>query len=275
MLKRILVGLNGSEYSRAATELALRWAKRHQAAIEGLGIVDVPHLTAPDFVPLGAGTYKVQRDVALVTAADEQMAELLADFEARCSTAGVSCRTNKLAGDPEKLLVREAQRADLLMVGRKTVPHELGVPASLVLSEVLRHATRPVLCVPATPNDAGGVLVAYDGSAQAAKSLQVFEAIGLANDRDIHILTVSSNPADRTAGQRAAEYLQIHGHQVQVHFESSPTAPHRIILAEAKRLDAGLIVMGCYGQSPFKEMFFGSVTAAVLRGTPLPLFLYH
>jgi nucleotide-binding universal stress UspA family protein len=60
-----------------------------------------------------------------------------------------------------------------------------------------------------------------------------------------------------------------------VHFELSSTVPDRIILDQARRLEVGLIVMGSYGEPPFKELFFGSVTGAVLRGAPLPLFLYH
>jgi nucleotide-binding universal stress UspA family protein len=48
-----------------------------------------------------------------------------------------------------------------------------------------------------------------------------------------------------------------------------------VILSEAKRLHAGLIVMGAYGQPLIKETVFGSVTARVLKKSNLPLFLYH
>jgi len=119
MLKRILVGLNGSHYSRAAAETAIALANKHHARILALGIVDVPHLTAPEAVPLGAGAFKVERDVALVEAADRKISNLLMDFEQRCAAANVACGTLKLSGDPEELLVREAQAVDLLVIGRK------------------------------------------------------------------------------------------------------------------------------------------------------------
>jgi nucleotide-binding universal stress UspA family protein len=147
MLKRIVVGLNGSPYSRAAAETAMALAEQQHASIVGLGVVDVPHLTAPEAVPLGAGAFKVERDVALVEAADRKISSLLTDFQQRCTAANISCRTLKLSGDPEKLLVREAQGVDLLVMGKKSIPEGPGRVASHVLRETLRHATRPVLCV--------------------------------------------------------------------------------------------------------------------------------
>jgi len=278
MLKRILVGLNGSQYSRAAAEAAIALAEHHHSTIVGLGVVDVPHLTAPEAVPLGAGAFKVERDVALVQAADEKISQLLADFEQQCTKADVSCRTVKLSGDPEKLLVRQAQGVDLLVMGKKSIPEGPGRVASHVLRQTLRYATRPVLCV--CQSDARNwnnapVLVAYDGSPQAAKTLQIFQAIGLGRGRDIHLLMVTGNSADQHTVELAADYLKVYDHRVHVHFKPSGLPPGEVIPAEAKRLQAGLIVMGAYGESPIKELFFGSVTRAVLKDSKLPLFLYH
>lgn len=278
MLKRLLVGLNGSQYSRAAAEAAIALAEHHHSSIVVLGVVDVPHLTAPEAVPLGAGAFKVERDVALVEAADRKISSLLTDYQQHCAAANVACRTLKLSGDPEKLLVREAQGVDLLVMGKKSIPEGPGRVASHVLRETLRHATRPVLCV--CQSDARNwnnapVLVAYDGSPQAAKALQIFHAVGLSGGRDVHLLIVTSDSEDQHTVELAADYLQSYDHRVHVHFKSSGLPAGEVILAEAKRLQAGLIVMGAYGESPIKELFFGSVTRAVLKDSKLPLFLYH
>jgi nucleotide-binding universal stress UspA family protein len=47
------------------------------------------------------------------------------------------------------------------------------------------------------------------------------------------------------------------------------------ILAQARQLNAGLVVMGAYGQPTIREFFLGSVTRSLLQSSPLPLFLYH
>jgi nucleotide-binding universal stress UspA family protein len=278
MLKRILVGLNGSEYSRAAGEVAIGLAKKQGAAVVGLGIVDVPHLTGPEAVPLGAGAFKMERDAAFVEAADQRISLLLADFAQQCSQAEVSCQTLKMSGDPEKLMNQEAQRVDLLVVGKKSTPESPGMVASHVLRQTLRNATRPVLCVSEFDSAAFGtapVLVAYDGSPQAAKALQMFQAIGLASGRDIHLLVVADGSDDQHNLELAAEYLRAYDHQVQFTYEESELPASSVILSEARRLNAALIVMGAYGQSPIKELFFGSVTRGVLGESKLPLFLYH
>jgi len=278
MLKRILVGLNGSQYSRAAAETAAELARHHGASVVGIGIVDVPHLTSPEAVPLGAGIYKSERDSALVKAADKKISNLLTAFERRCRDLEITCSTIKLCGDPEKLLAREAQGADLLVMGKKSKHEEPGTVASNVLRQTLRYATRPVLCVCERDNslkNTAPVLVAYDGSPQAAKALQMFHAIELSSSRDLHLLMVTHDSEDQRTLILAAEYLKLYGQPVQIHFKPSGLSASSVILAEAKRLHVGMIVMGAYGQSPIKEMVFGSVTAGVLKGSILPLFLYH
>jgi nucleotide-binding universal stress UspA family protein len=162
-----------------------------------------------------------------------------------------------------------------LLVGKKHVPAEFGVAGTHVLAHVVRHAARPVVCVPAAANDHAAVLIAYDGSPESARALQMFQAIGLANRRDLHLLAVGATADQRYHAQCAVEYLHVHGHDAQLHLESASAPVGSVIVACARRLSAGLIVMGSCGRSRWKEMIFGSVTQAVLRDSNVPLFLYH
>ena len=86
---------------------------------------------------------------------------------------------------------------------------------------------------------------------------------------------MARDPRDRHLGELAVEYLKLHGHEVHLHVESSQGTAAAVILGEAKRLGAGIIVMGSFRQSQVKEFFFGSVTKSVLRDSTVPLFLYH
>jgi nucleotide-binding universal stress UspA family protein len=278
MLKRLLIGLNGSPYSRAATDVTLALARHHGASVTGLGVVDVPHLTGPEAVPLGAGAYKAERDATLVKAANARISGLLVEFERRCAALGIQSSSLKLCGDPEKLLAREAQGADLLVMGKKSIPEDPGNEATQVLRQTLRHATRPVLCVCEEVNNVphtAHVLVAYDGSPQAAKTLHIFHSLGLTSGREVHLLMVTRNSEDQRTLGLAAGFLKLHGESVHSHIMPSGLPASSVILSEAKRLHAGLIVMGAYGQPLIKETVFGSVTARVLKKSNLPLFLYH
>ena len=66
MLRVILVGLDGSAYSNAAIELGIRWAKKLDALLVGLGVVDEATICKPEPVPIGGSSYKQHRDEALV-----------------------------------------------------------------------------------------------------------------------------------------------------------------------------------------------------------------
>jgi nucleotide-binding universal stress UspA family protein len=275
MLKRILVGVSGTPYSRAAVQVALALAQRHRASVLGLAIVDLPHLTASQPTPLGGGAYKVERDEIVLASARTADAEWLAEFATAAAAAGVASHSLQLEGDPEKLLAAQAQQADLLVVGRETSSPELGVPASHVLRDLLHHTTRPVLCVSQAAPTEGPALVAYDGSPQAAKTLQAFLLLGLASEREVHVLSVVHDPGDRAAAELAMEYLRLHGQSAQLHVDASGTPPAKVILAETQRLGAAMIVLGAFGQPALKEFFFGSVTQTILEQSTVPMFLFH
>jgi nucleotide-binding universal stress UspA family protein len=165
-----------------------------------------------------------------------------------------------------------------LVLGKKSELDEGRAAASRVLRQTVRHATRPVLCV--DENDAldsseGPVLVAYDGSSHAAKSLQIFNTLGLAHGRKIHLVLVAKDSSELHTIDMAAEYLKTFGHEVHSKIRPAGLSIGTEILADARLVGASLIVMGAYGQSPVRELFFGSVTSAILKDSNLPLFLYH
>jgi nucleotide-binding universal stress UspA family protein len=126
--------------------------------------------------------------------------------------------------------------------------------------------------VPDSDHQRDPVLIAYDGSLLAAKAMQLFVASGLALRRPVHLLTMAEHP--EPIARRGREFLTSHGVQVYQHVDECRNPAERI-LEFALRLEVGLIVMGAYGQPRYREFMFGSVTAGVLKKTPVPLFLYH
>jgi nucleotide-binding universal stress UspA family protein len=48
-----------------------------------------------------------------------------------------------------------------------------------------------------------------------------------------------------------------------------------VLIAECRRLDANLLVMGSYGCSRLHELLPGSTTDRILRRSPLPLLIAH
>jgi nucleotide-binding universal stress UspA family protein len=275
MLRTILVGLDGSAHSRAATELGIRWAGQFDALVVGLGIIDEPSLRSSQPVPLGAGHFKEHLDETRLAQATRQVEQFLEQFTLRCTEAGVSSKVLENQGTPYEQILLEAQRYDLILLGQQTHFHfATGDSTGETLRQVIRNATRPVITVPAHLGECKTVLIAYDGSLQAARALQVFEATGLGRSWPVHIVNVSDDLAEaRRQAERAADFLRAHDIVAEIHTVHG--SPAEAVLKQAETVGAGLVVMGAYGQRTLREFFLGSATRSLLEKAPLPLFLYH
>lgn len=274
MIKRIILGLTGSELSQAAAQTAITWARLFDIELVAVTAIDVDRLSAGEAVPLGASAFKAQRDERLLSEAHAQADQWLSTFAAAAKSYRVVCDTRKREGDPAVVLSDEAQRGDLLLIGcnkvTKAGKHTLGVET------LLRNATRPILLAPhggVVPVDT--VLIAYDGSPEAAKALEIFQLLGLASGRTVHLLCVAPDEAASASAEVAADYLRLHGHNVHVLKQTSRSAPGQVIVSEAERVGAGVIVMGAYGRGKWMQRLLGSVTTDVINHTRIPLFLHH
>lgn len=272
MIKSVLVGLSGTRYSQAAAEQALLLAKNLPASLIAMAVIDLARVCPVESVPLGASGFKTDRDAALLAAAHQKADALLSDLAHRATSAGIEIQTKKAEGDPDSALCTEAQRVDLLVVGMKHHREEQGDAATATLQRVLRHASRPVLCVPAPAPDHSPALIAFDGSNPSARAVQQFVTSGLAADREVHLLTVGDHAG--AIAERCEQYLASHGIAVVRHL-SQELHPGEQILELSQRLGAGVIVMGAYGHSWVRETLFGSVTSTVVLRSKVPVFLYH
>jgi nucleotide-binding universal stress UspA family protein len=276
MLRSILVGMDGSAYSSAAVELAIRWAKRFDAFLVGLGIVDEPTICKREPVPIGAGHYKVERDQWLLTDARRRVESFLDRFVRRCAIEGVKCEAVQDVGVPAIQIVQKSRLCDLIMLGQQTHFHfETQNWPDETLRDVLRRGSRPVVAVPEAHQDGGCVLAAYDGSRQADRALQAFQASGLADEDEVQVLSVQADRADaeRLSGQ-AVDFLGLHGVKATPLPIRSTMSTDRIIIVKVQEVRRPhLLVMGAYGRSMWQEFVFGSVTTRVLQASPVPVFL--
>ena len=275
MLRRLIVGITGSAFSRNAVQTAMAYAKRHEAELVGVSVIDIARLTSAEPVPMGASAFKAHRDEKLIEDARRESDRLLSEFTAECAAQQIKGSAMQHKGEPAEVLAREAQRGDLLVLGRKGLPDE-GSGSSNAIERLVRLAGRPILTVPAEGVPEGRpVLVAYDGSREAATALQAFQLLGLAAGRPIHVLHVAHENADHSPAELAADYLRLHGHEAFTHHEVSRNRVSDVIVEEASRLKAGVIVMGTCGRPRITEAIFGSVTRAVLPQSGTALFLHH
>lgn len=143
-VKKVVVGVDGSEGSRRA----LRWAAS-EASVRGDALELVHVWEQPQaYAPQGLGAYPIDPE-PIEGAARALLEELVA--EARGLVPGVEVRGELVEGPPAQALLDAARNADLLVVGSRG----LGGFASLLLGsvshQVSHHAPCPVVLVPEDP----------------------------------------------------------------------------------------------------------------------------
>lgn len=136
---RVVVGVDGS----ASSYEALRWAARYAQVVGGV----VEAVNAWD-TPSAAGWSgpAIDPDFDLEGARERFSAELNAVF-ADERPAGL--REHLVEGDPSEVLIRVAQGAELLVVGRRGRGGFARAVLGSVSQRCAQHATCPVVVVPA------------------------------------------------------------------------------------------------------------------------------
>ena len=249
----------------------------------GLGIVDEPGVRAIEPARSVGGTPGVdpvyyQGYEGRLAELDREVGQLLEQFASRCDESGVTHAEVKAAGSPHELIERQAQSCDLIVLARgshfrfTTRDDE----RDETLKKVLKNAPRPLVVVSGKPCPENLVVIAYDGSLQAARALAAFQATGLGESGRVHIVGVDTSAAEAARHvERARQFFSYHKIETFPVALESTAQPAEVILEQVRRLGAGLLVMGAYGQPTLREFFVGSVTRTILEESPVPVFLFH
>ena len=268
MLRSILLALDHSENSDAVVELGIHWTKQLGAKLVGIGIVDQPLMisTAPapesdEDAPELQGHWKE----------DEQRVEqCLEQFSQRCDEAGVNAKAIKDVGPPSDRILLEANRHDLVLLS----PHfQTSTSGGDAFRQVVRAAPRPV---PKELPSGDSIMIAFDGSVQAARGLQAFLPAGLYRSKKVVVVSIDddSQKAARHSAL-AMEFLQLHDVEAEARPLESTGGVAEQLLAEAVVLETGLLVLGVHQKATLQEMFRRSVTKTILNESMIPLFLFH
>src|SRR5262249_41286296 len=142
------------------------------------------------------------------------------------------------------------------------------------LAAMLRGSPRPLVIVPRELPERQGILVAYGGGREAARTLQTFTLLDLADGEEIDVVTIHRDRVEADAIVRlAGDFLAAHAIPHRLHPVASDVAPAEVVLDEVRRRRPRLLVMGAHGHHGLRDLFAGSVTRAVLGACPVPVLV--
>jgi len=139
-MERIVVGVDGSEGSRAALRWAVREGALRGAMVEAVSAFHVPYAGAASVMPLMLDPKEFE------DAASAQLKKLVAEVDASALPEPIIELV--VEGPASTVLVEAGRRASLLVVGARGHGGLAGMLLGSVSRQVTEHATVPVVVVP-------------------------------------------------------------------------------------------------------------------------------
>ncbi len=278
---KILVALDGSPAANAAAHAAIQIAQARALSIYGLSIIDEALLLNPyaDLQhELGSMSDDISRDRMLAIFKARGF-ELLHGFEEQCRAAGVPVHTELMLGGVTELILREAEQAEMLSLGRRggNSDHQ---------SDRLGHNFRTIAHHVHCPVIVGGdirsrslkrLLLAYDGNGhalcadecavewaallqRALPSNMIVLAMQHQDERPSHWETTLKTCLDRGGLQKYNLVIR-----------TGVTASAITMVSSTHHAD--LIIMARYQHNAFLEWLTGSTVDTILRNLALPVLM--
>ena len=272
-MRSILLHIHDDEAMEARFQAALDVARRFDS-----------HITCLQAVPYEFGMpgdlyFSLAMDMAASFRANADRFQK--EIENRLTGEGVRWDWVRTKGDAVDEIDHLAPLSDMVILGSRNPVGDARQPSRLG-TEAVVGVKAPVLVVPPSATglalDAPAV-VAWNGSSESAHALQAAQPI-LSAASEVHIFAVREKTSPDRRGlstSEAAKFLARHDIEPLITelAREGETSIAATLIDAAKIRKAGVVIMGAYGRSRFRERLLGGVTRDMLSDPPIPLLLSH
>ena len=209
---------------------------------------------------------------SLAAAAKAAGAEVLATAELR---SAVTASIREVSGNFADQVTLAARLSDLIVFGALKENERPGLTEAF--EATLLETGRPVLLSPhaAPVTFCKKIALAWNESVASAHAVTAALPF-LKCAESVEVLSVTRNKDEPIDSSEVMDYLKLRGIAAS---ERAVSAVNRVVgdvlLEEASKGGAGMLVAGGYGHSRLREMFFSGVTRHVVSHAELPLFPVH
>ncbi len=270
----ILIAYNGSASSDAALKAAFFMHRKYGTHVTGL-------MAMPSRVDIQGRPWLPDTIQKTIVDLDrEHTKEVESQFLDQCKGNIESEKTHWIARRSafDATVSEYAHMYDLTIVGRgDSIVEEKRL--ELHPDRIALKSGRPVLVVPQGWSEqlfSEHALVAWDGNRSATRALadamQILETKQL-----VTVLSVAGrNLGKELKGIDVETVLDRHGINTDcISINAGKKSISDILIEECTSRNVGLLVMGAYEHSKFREDIIGGVTNQVLRCCPIPVLLSH
>jgi nucleotide-binding universal stress UspA family protein len=179
-----------------------------------------------------------------------------------------------------ELVAHTARFADLVILPKPYGPH-LGTEAEAVIEAALFEGQAPVLVLPDKglgPLPIERVVIAWNQSREAiAAARQALPFLQVAKSVMVVVIDPPANGPERTnPGSTLCLMLARHGVNAEILVLARNLPRIADVLSQVVTdQNAGLLVMGAYGHSRFREAVMGGATRSMLEQMTVPILMAH
>lgn len=278
MIESILIPTDGSDYGKTAIAYGVYFARKLDAKLTGLHVVDIRLIRGPVFTDISGsiGLPPYQEFLPAIESGLEAKAdEILQDFRAQCETAGVHPETKKVTGVIDETIIEEGSKCcDWILLAQRGEHFRIARGAILgsTAQSVVRRSGKPVLVTPEHFREIKSMAIAYDGSAPADKALKLAAELSKQATWPLSVVMITS---DRTSGEEISKKAEallspfgVESAEIILNGKEG-----KALLKFIREGTVELLVMGAYGHNRLREILVGSTTSSVIRKSTIPVLL--
>jgi nucleotide-binding universal stress UspA family protein len=277
MIKSILVALDGSAYTEPALQYAITLSKKFDAFLRVLTVIDIRifewavAIGVEGFAPIIPSSGYQEESQKLL---DQKAQEILNKAEKILKSQDLEYITEKESGNPIDVICEKAKLCDMLIMGARG---EFAKWSDKMLGATLEATSRlsikPVFVSPRDFREIKKIMVAYDGSENASKALQL--SAFFASKLELPLLLLNVSESQETGDkilQEARDYLAPYKIPGLAEKITAGDADEQIVQV-SKQENVNLIIMGSYGHSRIREAILGSTTVQTMRKVDIPILM--
>lgn len=283
-MRRILACTDGSPQSAVSLRYARQWAEQFRMQVKVLAVEDLRVTQGPMITgyygPVGMAPSPVYPSFYddLIKAVRAQRDRAMKDAREIFAGSAAPVEFITREGIVHFAILEEARTADMICLGRRGEHSQWSDdPLGSTVQRVLRRSERPVMVVAGPLRDLGRMLVAYDGSDSANRTLRTVLTLSERASLPLTVVVVAPDDHHRQDAERTlAEARELAAAYDKVTADFRLLINHDVpaaLLQEAEAADCRLIAMGAYGHSRLREWLLGSTTTTILERSTLPIFL--
>lgn len=274
MLRSVLLVVDTTDASREAAARALALARAHNLTLGLTSMLDLFWACRAGWRSPLLGLEVALRPERVEALYDDQH-RAIDNVEQDAAAAGVRSERVRAPDYPGPAFAVFSHAYDLVVLGNDATFHlEVEPHLRSPVERICRELVRPVLVHPATPSPGGGVLIGYDGSAAASRTMLLAVLLGFAEETPVNVLSIADDPAEALAmAGTGTALLSHHGIAATPHGLARDGDEGTMFLRRLADDPPARAVLGATGHSAWAETVLGSTTRALLHEASVPLFI--